>query len=305
MPSLPSIRRFESDLQDRYGSYDVSRVAGARRSYGQIAHVPALPFEIAEITASAVSATRNSLPPHMQDRVHIIMCLEGSVEVQHCRQHARLYPGEMTLLDSTAGCVVNVDDNHRSRTVELRREHMATWSVPVEAMAGARIPADTIFSSQIADLVASVVQNPDRASPHGLVVQDILARMLSCCISESRTPLLRPPAQPSELERMAQWVRGALQSDMITPDQLATHFGYSRRNLYRLFARAGHTPNSWLLQIKLEQGRELLAQLGGRDGLIATIAYRCGFSDAAHFSRLFKQKYGLTPMEFRRNAWRN
>jgi hypothetical protein len=94
----------------------------------------------------------------------------------------------MTLLDSTAGCVVNVDDNHRSRTVELRREHMATWSVPVEAMAGARIPADTIFSSQIADLVASVVQDPDRASPHGLVVQDILARMLSCCISESRTP---------------------------------------------------------------------------------------------------------------------
>jgi hypothetical protein len=36
------------------------------------------------------------------------------------------------------------------------------------------------------------------------------------------------------------------------------------------------------------------------DGLrIEEVAWRCGFSSAAHFSRLFKQRYGATPKELR------
>jgi AraC-like DNA-binding protein len=32
---------------------------------------------------------------------------------------------------------------------------------------------------------------------------------------------------------------------------------------------------------------------------IGDIAYRCGFGDPVHFTRLFRQRFGLTPSELR------
>jgi AraC family transcriptional activator of tynA and feaB len=32
---------------------------------------------------------------------------------------------------------------------------------------------------------------------------------------------------------------------------------------------------------------------------IATIAYRCGFSDRAHFARAFRRHFGASPSEWR------
>ena len=59
------------------------------------------------------------------------------------------------------------------------------------------------------------------------------------------------------------------------------------------------TPGKWLTEKKLENARKLLRQT---DRPIADVAFDSGFENTAHFSRLFKQKTGLTPLEFRKKA---
>jgi AraC family transcriptional regulator, exoenzyme S synthesis regulatory protein ExsA len=59
------------------------------------------------------------------------------------------------------------------------------------------------------------------------------------------------------------------------------------------------TPGRWLIEKKINHAKKLLLE---RDDSIASVAFDSGFESTAHFSRVFKQKTGITPMEFRKHA---
>jgi AraC-like DNA-binding protein len=56
------------------------------------------------------------------------------------------------------------------------------------------------------------------------------------------------------------------------------------------------TPGIWLQQRKLDHASQ---QVLNTDLNINQISLECGFEDTSHFIRLFKQKYHLTPLQFR------
>ncbi|BCM90816.1 HTH-type transcriptional activator Btr [Abditibacteriota bacterium] len=69
------------------------------------------------------------------------------------------------------------------------------------------------------------------------------------------------------------------------------HFGKKFR------AALGVPPMEFVRRFRLNRARDLLAT---NEDTAATIALRCGFDDAAHFSRAFKREFGATPGTFRR-----
>ena len=65
----------------------------------------------------------------------------------------------------------------------------------------------------------------------------------------------------------------------------------------REFARSyGLAPATYIMGKKLEKSRELL---GLSSQSIAQIAFSSGFNNISHFSKAFKQKYGVSPSDFR------
>jgi AraC family transcriptional regulator, exoenzyme S synthesis regulatory protein ExsA len=62
------------------------------------------------------------------------------------------------------------------------------------------------------------------------------------------------------------------------------------------------TPGVWLKTKKLTLA---LHQLLTSDLSINQISFQCGFEDTSHFIRVFKQKYGLTPLQYRQNTAAN
>lgn len=77
---------------------------------------------------------------------------------------------------------------------------------------------------------------------------------------------------------------------------LAQAADMGRYQLIRAFrAATGLTPHAYLLNARINQGRELL----GQGVALADVAYRLGFADQAHFQRAFKAHVGMTPGRYR------
>ncbi|MEM5344191.1 helix-turn-helix domain-containing protein [Paraburkholderia azotifigens] len=73
----------------------------------------------------------------------------------------------------------------------------------------------------------------------------------------------------------------------------------SPQHLQRLFRTKGISLMRYVWQARLERARLLLRALEPRNSSIQEIGWQCGFTTAAHFSRLFKQQYGVSPSDFR------
>jgi AraC-like DNA-binding protein len=80
-----------------------------------------------------------------------------------------------------------------------------------------------------------------------------------------------------------------------TLDTLARHASMNKFVLVRAFRRAfGTTPHAYLMAVRLERARALLA--AGMRSVDASAT--TGFADQAHFSRWFKRRYGVTPAAY-------
>jgi AraC family transcriptional regulator of arabinose operon len=82
---------------------------------------------------------------------------------------------------------------------------------------------------------------------------------------------------------------------------LATTAGVSRQHLLKLFRhRRGTTPTHYLYERRLGVAAGQLTYTGLS---IKEIAEHCGFANAFHFSRKFKEVYRMSPRVWRSQAW--
>ena len=78
--------------------------------------------------------------------------------------------------------------------------------------------------------------------------------------------------------------------------------GMSTRHLHRLFKADGVSFGEWVRKRRLSEARRQLANVHFSDHSIIQIAFQWGFNDAAHFSRTFRQEFGLSPRQYRRSV---
>ena len=103
----------------------------------------------------------------------------------------------------------------------------------------------------------------------------------------------------SELKRYA---LAHLGDPALSPEAAARACYVSVRELHRIFAREGVSFGAWVREERLRRCRDELAGQQHSHRTVAEIAARWGFRSPAHFTRAFRARYGMVPVEFRRLA---
>lgn len=152
----------------------------------------------------------------------------------------------------------------------------------------------TLLSAYLTALAREVVDQPGRGASD---IVDVTLELLGAAFRAYRSPSGQSP-RSRLTDRILRYIEARLDDTGLTPQAIAEDNGISLRYLYLLFNQRGMTVAGWIRQRRLERCRAELAD-GRRSRTVAEIAYHWGFSDSAHFSRLFKSTFGVSPSAYK------
>nr|WP_256223790.1 helix-turn-helix domain-containing protein [Streptomyces sp. ok210] len=129
------------------------------------------------------------------------------------------------------------------------------------------------------------------------VVQDGLATLISSLIRRDREHT-ESGFDNLTVASARKIIEAHLLDDELSPSLIAKELAISLRNLHRSFARIGISVMDEVRQLRLQGAHDDLVS-SDRSTTVSDIAAKWKFSDASHFVRRFKSKYGETPASYR------
>jgi AraC-like DNA-binding protein len=107
-----------------------------------------------------------------------------------------------------------------------------------------------------------------------------------------------PEYPEADWEKLQKHVADCFTDPDLTVEDVARHLGWSVSKLNRILkARAGTSFTSWWTDMRLDRASRMLRET---DFQVAQVALDCGFNTPAHFNRVFKERFGITPTDFRK-----
>jgi AraC family transcriptional activator of tynA and feaB len=112
-----------------------------------------------------------------------------------------------------------------------------------------------------------------------------------------------PTSSTRYLNRQIQrFIADNLHDPELSLDQISSALARTKRYLHMSFAAEGTTIAQYIWAARLEKCRSELEKCTDPGKTITDIAYSWGFSSSAHFSRVFKKRFGVAPTAVRRPA---
>ena len=146
--------------------------------------------------------------------------------------------------------------------------------------------------------LSRAIEEAFRAPLESLAIDSLvvdLARGLMAGERHGARPVLSRRVDVSAVERARQFL-DAERTRVVHSTELQSITGLTRYDLCRQFRTMfGTSPHRYLLMRRLEFARDRIHQ--GRP--LAEVACDAGFADQAHFTRVFKSAFGLTPTRYR------
>jgi AraC-like DNA-binding protein len=169
-------------------------------------------------------------------------------------------------------------------------------------------PGKAVFHVGFNETIINLFNDINRFSKGGQpgyqpVISGAILYLLGLIYSES----LRDKSQTADMtETMVNKARALFRlhvDNKLSPEQVAEelHVGYSLfRKAFKKYT--GVAPGQYLIGLKIEMARQLLAD---PNKLIKEIAFELNMDSSLYFCKLFKEKVGMTPVEYRRRVIKN
>jgi AraC-like DNA-binding protein/mannose-6-phosphate isomerase-like protein (cupin superfamily) len=245
-----------------------------------LAPVPAVTFSNRYVGAKGVVV-------HEHDGIELVHVLRGRCRITVAGQQFAAGPGELFVLPARVP-----HDQYDEGEVET---YYVEFTVPARHFSDRpRVlpaPPGSLVATWIRQLVALDREPVPPAVRSGLALA--LITQLNHLEQRVESQRAMPPGVIAALRLMEEDLKAER-----TVDGLARAAGLSASHLTALFRRhLGRPPLAWLQQQRLELACRLLRN----DYLsVVEVAEACGYLDANYFTRLFRQRHGCAPRDWRR-----
>lgn len=264
------------------------------------------PLLITRVTQSAVTtvATPDTIRRHGKyETLNVAITLKGRVFSAQDDRTAIQNPGDIVVMDRRPATMAS-DVDTQTLFVELPRAALERALGSTRRFTCLTIGADQVGTSMVTTFFQELVRNAERLTP------DMSNRMASVGVDLIVASIAERLAHETPkniqgvliFQRALAHIEAHLGDLNLDPARLAAAVGVSLRHLQALFREQDRNIADWIWRRRLETAAQRLADPGFAHLAVGELAYSCGFCTQSHFSRRFKDSYGISPSEYR---WRN
>ncbi|HEY8554786.1 MAG TPA: helix-turn-helix domain-containing protein [Burkholderiales bacterium] len=250
--------------------------------------------------------TRGNIAQLPQESYLLTRPIEGRLRVERGGREFTLRPGFLYLFNQSLPFRFISGPGYHSVSVSVPAAALRLREPrigPVYRIAiGDETPGGRLLSDYMDHLAAGMHRWPD-VQALGLS-ERLLDLIVLLMVQPGRAPAAAgdTAVKAAQRERAIAYIQAHLGEDDLDPQRIARACGISVRYLHQIFAAGGLAVEDFVYAQRLRKCRELLADPQQRGKSIAQLAYQVGFRHPAHFSRLFKARYGVSPREFRASS---
>lgn len=225
----------------------------------------------------------------------------------YVKQHGRfaeLHPGDFAIYSSTETYELLFPSSYKQLVFQFPKSDLLMKLPNCELLTARKISnTDEIGRLVNGSLVdfSRIIGNSDDVVQRYMkdTVLDLIATGLASL--ENNTFELSHPEQHLML-RAKSYIHANLGNPSLTRKVVANVMGMSVRRLSDVFAKDGTTIAAYIRLKRLDRiARDLLNDLFRRQS-ITEIAFRWGFNNLQHFSKVFHNQYGMSPRDYRRHG---
>jgi AraC-like DNA-binding protein len=264
--------------------------------------VGALRICSARATAVTIHRTQRLAREDEEPAVFLGLQVTGTSLVAQNGRQCVLGPGEFAVYESISPYTLLFDEGVDHHFIRIPRSVLALpdrllRDVSAVALGPGNPVARLAFGyfSQLAD--SDDLHQDIRAD----AVVEPSAELLRAALTSQygSSGLAKGPLDTTLGLRITRYLRAHLADPGLSPARIAAAHGISVRHLYAVLSRSGISLGDWIRTHRLAECRRELAGPNGRRRTIAATGRNWGFLDATHFSKVFKQAYGISPRDWR------
>ncbi|MEM7343463.1 MAG: helix-turn-helix domain-containing protein [Chloroflexota bacterium] len=229
--------------------------------------------------------------------------LYGEGYLRQNGREAYLKPGHWVLYDNTRPYHLEFKGDYRQLVVLIPKPHLVSRLVTVEAALAHPLSTQSGLGKVATDFMTSLLTEVENLPPQSQrqLVQTLLDLLVANLQEVTRpTPVTLPKPEIALLDVKA-YIQQHLPDPQLAVDPIATTLHLSKRYIHHLFQREGVSVTRYIWNVRLEKCKADLSNPLFKHRTITEIAMAWGFSSSAHFSRLFKDRYGMSAREYRKN----
>jgi AraC-like DNA-binding protein len=246
-------------------------------------------------------------------RVHVararealyLLCLQldgASVTHQHGRESLLRY-GDFQLLDSSRPYELSFEQSNCMLVLSIPQRDLMRRLASPESVIGLPMSGSSGIPAMLSSLLCSFWQQRRLGELRSLsprFSEALLDLIASAYASVIPVRAAHSSVTVARREQVRNYIERHLHDPALTPGRVADAVHLSTRRLHQLFETDGETVGSYILRRRLEECARAIRDVAQHGRTVTEIAFLHGFNNASHFGRVFRERFGATPSEYRR-----
>lgn len=232
----------------------------------------------------------------------LLFVRRGAADLRVQNISVRMPEGACALLSGGSEFNVRTESDMEGMVVHLNKEFVRDWAVPTSD-GGVQVYSQDGGWGRA--LQAYLYAMSAKELAHLPLPPEAVASQLGGMLALASGGQMEGVASThgrSLLRRMRDVMRERYRNEDLSPTAVAAELGISRRYLHGLFAAAGSSFGSELMEMRLQAAKGVLRNRLHAGKTVAEIAFHVGFKNSSHFTRVFRLRFGLPPRAFREGA---